>query len=473
MAQTIIITRYLTTVKVADLLLSFFLDLVSKEANQGRLIQMEHFSALGNKLISLYIFCLYNSELRKRIKASGDSTVKYTLSDWNNDNTKLVDESPTVVGVGGNIAQYLETPGINMIVFDLEYGDDNKLHHIIKIETNSRSKILKNNNIIHSTPPKLPMIVKPKPYELKDGRVTLGGYLNNDVFYTKGIFIDKIGYRDTTKINKENDIITLINGVSSTPYKINRDTFEFIQIYGIDKGIILYINDKKLKSFKDNPFIKMTKKSNKELRSLMSSSYLQTNILNIAETFLTAKNLYFPVRLDQTTRLYCTPDYFNYQSTDLAKGLICFAKPGVINKSDRDAVNYFKSYGALLFDGNNGKKSIYNRVKWVDNNSDYILNFENNDIINKAETKACFVSFCFEYKRYIDFLNNTDSNSFSTNLPIQLDASCNGYQHISLLTKQEQVFKPLNLKSSTKKDKPEDFYSYILFNVRDYVNDKL
>lgn len=69
-----------------------------------------------------------------------------------------------------------------MIQFDLEFGDDSKLHNIIKIETNSRSKILKNNNIIHSTPPKLPMIVKPKPYELKDGRVTLGGYLNNDVF---------------------------------------------------------------------------------------------------------------------------------------------------------------------------------------------------------------------------------------------------------------------------------------------------
>ena len=39
-----------------------------------------------------------------------------------------------------------------------------------------------------------------------------------------------------------------------------------------------------------------------------------------------------------------------------------------------------------------------------------------------------------------------DINGFSTYLPIRLDASCNGYQHISLLTREEKVAEYLNLK---------------------------
>jgi len=62
---------------------------------------------------------------------------------------------------------------------------------------------------------------------------------------------------------------------------------------------------------------------------------------------------------------------------------------------------------------------------------------------------------------------------FTTNLPIQLDASCNGYQHICLLTREEKVFKYLNLNESTQQNKPEDFYNYILLEVRDYINKNL
>ena len=54
---------------------------------------------------------------------------------------------------------------------------------------------------------------------------------------------------------------------------------------------------------------------------------------------------------------------------------------------------------------------------------------------------------------------------FTTHLPIQLDASCNGYQHISMLTRESLVFKYLNLVPSSKDDKPGDFYTYILKEV--------
>ena len=88
--------------KVADVLISFFLDLlISKESNENRLIQTELFYALGNKIVQLYIHKLYTDSL------SNTEEVKLTLSQWKRDNKNLIGhltDSPTIVGVGGNLA---------------------------------------------------------------------------------------------------------------------------------------------------------------------------------------------------------------------------------------------------------------------------------------------------------------------------------------------------------------------------------
>ena len=91
-----------------------------------------------------------------------------------------------------------------------------------------------------------------------------------------------------------------------------------------------------------------------------------------------------------------------------------------------------------------------------------ILDFKNNDIINKSENKTCFLSFCFEFKRFMEFMKDNETREFYTYLPIQLDATCNGYQHLSLLTRKSNLFNKLNLSTSTHDDDPDDFYTFIL-----------
>ena len=67
----------------------------------------------------------------------------------------------------------------------------------------------------------------------------------------------------------------------------------------------------------------------------------------------------------------------------------------------------------------------------------------------------------------MNFMNDVSQSSFKTYLPIQLDASCNGYQHISLLTRATEIFEQLNTLPTTKNDKPNYFYLYLLVNVFD------
>jgi DNA-directed RNA polymerase len=70
-------------------------------------------------------------------------------------------------------------------------------------------------------------------------------------------------------------------------------------------------------------------------------------------------------------------------------------------------------------------------------------------LIQQAENKFLFIAFCFEFNRWVQALHNNEIDYFETYLPIQLDASCNGFQHLSLLSSDYNLAKQLNLTKST------------------------
>lgn len=84
-----------------------------------------------------------------------------------------------------------------------------------------------------------------------------------------------------------------------------------------------------------------------------------------------------------------------------------------------------------------------------------------------------------EFKRFYDFYLNENSIEFHTYLPIQLDATCNGFQHMALLSNEDTLFKELNLISNSVKgkkisdDTPSDFYNFLLHRLTTYIRDKL
>jgi hypothetical protein len=67
------------------------------------------------------------------------------------------------------------------------------------------------------------------------------------------------------------------------------------------------------------------------------------------------------------------------------------------------------------------------------------------------------------------FLDNVYLSEFQSFLPIQLDGTCNGFQHLSLLSEEVDLFEQLNLSESNKFDDPKDFYSFMLDKVKAYL----
>ena len=62
-------------------------------------------------------------------------------------------------------------------------------------------------------------------------------------------------------------------------------------------------------------------------------------------------------------------------------------------------------------------------------------------------------------------------SEFTTNFPIQLDASCNGFQHLVLLSGDTNLRQELNLTSAKPTDKPSDFYSFVLELLKEHLNE--
>jgi len=77
-----------------------------------------------------------------------------------------------------------------------------------------------------------------------------------------------------------------------------------------------------------------------------------------------------------------------------------------------------------------------------------------------------------EYSRYIKFLENEEIYEFHTYLPIQLDATCNGFQHLAMLSNETILFEELNLISSGK-DTPSDFYNFLVRKLNNMFSEKL
>lgn len=208
---------------------------------------------------------------------------------------------------------------------------------------------------IYTIPTKLPMIVKPKPH----GVDSEGGYLLNGDMFSEGLIIDKKEFKFKTKFGK--DLCDMVNKISTTPFKINTTLLDFITNPINDKYNLLMDSNET----HELANVKRTRAQDRNFRSHNSKVVLQENILEIANLFRNFNEIYFPVRLDTRSRLYCTPHYLNYQSSELAKALLLFAKPGIIYKNSLGSITYLKAYGVNCFGGSISKQSIQSKIKWV------------------------------------------------------------------------------------------------------------
>lgn len=386
-------------------------------------------------------------------------------------------------------------------------------------------------------PYKIPMIVPPKEYSIDpiSKKERVGGYYLNDITYSSPLIIENKYLRESSTISDVGSIYTMVNVLSKVGFKINTQVLDFIlensHKYNllVDYKSIETLENEKNELIKLQKFIKVTKgngrrvvdgihgddkknvslienncnetisnekssinnlnnsntemenprviaakilKISKELESLISKYRLDLNVLGLAQLFRNIPEFYIPIRIDIRGRVYCMVEYLNYQGKELAKSLLLFSKGEKVYKSNNTSINYFKVFGANCYGHKLSKSSFKDKVQWVNENELDILNFKNGKLISEAENKLLFISFCFEYLNYSNSLLNEDTYYY-THFPIQLDATCNGYQHLALLIGDDSLGHEVNITQSDSSDKLKDFYGFIGLKLKSYFKEKI
>ena len=126
-------------------------------------------------------------------------------------------------------------------------------------------------------------------------------------------------------------------------------------------------------------------------------------------------------------------------------------------------LKYLYIYGANGYSDVIGKKSITYRIDWINKNIDKIINLDK-EFINKASKRIQFTAFCFAVKNY-----NKDNN-YLVKLPVFLDATCSGIQHLAALLKDINLGKYVNLTITTENDDVEDLYQTVVDPINKAIN---
>nr|ABR20838.1 RNA polymerase [Fusarium proliferatum] len=428
------------------------------DSNIYQNVEVSNAIKIGKTLTSLFIKHKYEKSdlnLKKDMSFTEFKNFIYTNKGYN-----YFDEPEFQMFFGSNIIHIMSQ--CDFITSKI-IKENKQSISILTVTDKVRNLLDKNMNKPTSLPINLPMIVKPKEYTI----TKLGGYLLNDVEYSEPLFTSKIAYKKSSEVDPKGELYSIINNMMKTPFKINKELLDYLVLNNDKHKLIIDSN-------KEHEYSKIknrTKIEERKFQQFMSEKMLEQYILKIANTFKDVPEIYFPIMLDNRGRLYPRPAYLNYQGSELAKSLLLFANPDIINRDDHSSIEYLLAYGGTCYGNGLEKKSYEARIEWVKENWDTILDFENSDLLEKADEKFLFLAFCFEIRRFNKFLASSDFE-FKTYLPIQLDGTCNGFQHLALMSHELTLFDSLNLSKSSKADNPKDFYSHILTLLEGYLQEK-
>ncbi|PYR96159.1 MAG: hypothetical protein DMG16_28625, partial [Acidobacteria bacterium] len=273
----------------------------------------------------------------------------------------------------------------------------------------------------------LPMIVEPRPWT----SLSEGGYLVTPM----KLFKRQTGKRAQQRLQKADlsAVYAAVNALQNTPYRINEAVYRFQQDAWA-AGL---------------PFFGLTSEDQRKgLEKMMAFRFGQAARLCGEERF------YFPCQVDHRGRVYPVPPLMNPQSDHIGRALIEFAdgKPlgnnrGVYWLAIHLANCYWKK-----------KVSFKKRRAWVQANEQEILDFATNPLRmhrfwTEADQPWLFLAACLEWKRYKE-----EGPGMISHLPISMDGSCNGYQHLSAMGLDPIGGRATNLMPC---DDPEDIYQWV------------
>jgi DNA-directed RNA polymerase len=326
----------------------------------------------------------------------------------------------------------------------------------------------------------MPMVVRPNDWT----NLHNGGYLTNDASGAYKLIKSYHNILETLKPSE--DFFKAVNVLQSTAYRINQRVLNVAQeIHKEGAGMAgtpdfrkeMVVPHKEWSSNEERRAIKeKNPEKYKEMVSRLARGYQEwhdetskrttfSNQIWLAKKFSKYREIFFTWTADFRGRLYPQQSALNPQMDDVVKGLLEFAHGKPLGTES--GLRWLKIHGANCFGVD--KVSFDDRVAWVDEHQEAILDSAANPLDGqrfweKADEPFEFLAFCFAYQGY-----HKEGLDYVCHLPICIDGSCNGLQHLSMMLKDPAGAK-VNL---VERDVPGDIYGDAATLVNQMVQDDL
>jgi DNA-directed RNA polymerase len=183
---------------------------------------------------------------------------------------------------------------------------------------------------------------------------------------------------------------------------------------------------------------------------MFSQTLTAKRTLDIAE-MLAGDTFYFPHMYDFRGRMYPIPVALQPQGQDLARGILTFADGKCVDGAEGWlAVQVANTWG-------HDKISYEERLQWVEKNREMFERIAEDPIANKewmqADSPWQALAATFEIAAMWGH-----GAGYISSLPIRVDGTCNGLQHLAIMSGDAEVARAVNVLPS---EQPEDIYQRV------------
>lgn len=357
--------------------------------------------------------------------------------------------------------------GTSLLEVTMENGQGGGRRHSrhnqrhIQLSPDAHAWILKRTELIGMLRPAyLPAVEPPTPWVSTRG----GGYPVEGT--SKARLVKEPPYKCGLRGAESQDqaklepVLKSVNAIQGTPWEINSDVLKVVQQAwenNLVVGSLPMQEDQEIPprplDYEDNTeaaheWRRVARFIHTQNKVTLNQRVNTQRLISTATEFTQAPALYFPQVLDFRSRSYPASTLISPQGSDLSRGILRFKESG---PHTSDAWVWSNIHGANCFGVD--KVSFEDRLEWVRVNSERIKATKDNPFGDlwwtEADSPWCFLAWCFEYA------SDTD---LGYKIPVALDGSCNGLQHLSAILRDPVGGAAVNLLPSPK---PNDIYAQV------------
>jgi len=273
------------------------------------------------------------------------------------------------------------------------------------------------------------------------------------------------------------DVYAALNRVQSTPWKINERVLDVAEYFWAKDLAIAGLprqDEEKVEERprhltaddKQNPeYVEWARRASgaRTRNALRVSSFMAfEKTFNLAIRFKSEPEFYFPHMLDFRGRMYPIPSDLSPQGWDFHRGVLTFSRGKAIDEADAQwlAIHLANCFGV-------DKVSFDDRIAWVTERNAMWKSIDADPTGDRRwvgsddDDNWQRLAAIFEWARWL-----REGEGMVSSLPIRVDGTCNGIQHLSAMVLDEVGGAAVNLLPG---DKPNDIYQ----NVADLLTQEL